>query len=231
VLTCPICTAIALPSQLGSAEIKTAPTSRRNLTLPDLLVQCRHYSTPTKREALQEILKLLEDHPFLLQQHLLPLTTTISHLIPADSRSVRAAARDVLKVMAEGLSKGQLVSISSGLVLFTISALSNLEDVVRIDALKVLDLLLAYIPEEICRGWDGSAEVSSGGGEDLLMGQAGKEGEDKGTGAKVVEALLGMLKIRSAGLQKAQGAFTTQAAGSDLSPSVRFLPSLLSQQR
>lgn len=125
--------------------------------------------------------------------------------------------------MAEGLSKSQLVSVSAGIVLFTLSALSSMEDVVRIDALKVLDLLLAYIPEELCRGWNGSAEVSSGAGEDLLMGQ-GKEGEDKGTGAKVVEALLGMLKIRSAGLQKAQGAFTTQAAGSDLSPTVRLVP-------
>ncbi|GAA5861538.1 hypothetical protein JCM8547_008065 [Rhodosporidiobolus lusitaniae] len=217
---------IALPSQsLATAVPSTVPTSRRNLTLPDLLVQCRHYSIPTKREALTEILQLLTNHPFLLTQHLLPLTTTVAHLIPDASASVREKARETLRFMSESLSQGQLVSVSPGIVLFTLSALSSLDDPVRIDALKVLDLLLAVIPAEITRGWDGTADLtgSSGAGVDLLaVGSAGKEGEEKATGMKVVEALLGMLKVRSIGLQKAQGAFTTQAAGSDLSPPARL---------
>ncbi|GAA5895281.1 hypothetical protein JCM6882_006634 [Rhodosporidiobolus microsporus] len=212
---------IALPSQSLASAPKSAPTSRRNLTLPELLVQCRHYSVPTKREALNEIQQLLASYPFLLTQHLLPLTTTIAHLIPAESNSVRHAAREVLRFMCENLSHGQLVSVSAGVVLFTLSALSSLDDPVRIDALKVLDLLMSHIPEEITRGWDGSADVSSSSGAADLLGLA-KEGDERGTGAKVVEALLGMLKVRSVGLQKAQGAFTTQAAGSDLSPTARL---------
>ncbi|GAA6039721.1 hypothetical protein JCM8097_001370 [Rhodosporidiobolus ruineniae] len=212
---------IALPNQSIHEAPKSAPTSRRNLTLPELLVQCRHYSVPVKREALSEILLLLQTHPFLLTQHLLPLTTTVAHLIPDSSASVRQSARAILQHLAEHLSHGQLVSVSAGIVLFTLSALSALDDPVRIDALKVLDLLLAHIPGEITSGWDGTADVSSGaGGADLLSNKEGEE--EKGTGAKVVEALLGMLKVRSAGLQKAQGAFTTQTAGSDLSPSARL---------
>ncbi|BGP15502.1 rRNA processing protein [Rhodosporidiobolus nylandii] len=211
---------IALPSQTIQDIPKNAPVSRRNLTLPELLVQTRHYSTQTKREAIVEISQLLAAHPHLLTQHLLPLTTSVAHLIPDSSNSVRQGARDVLRFICENLSQGQLTSVSPGIVLFTLSALSSLDDPVRIDALKILDLLLSFIPEEIVRGWDGTADVSASGVADLLATQMGDE--EKGTGAKVVEALLGMLKVRSVGLQKAQGAFTTQAAGSDLSPSARL---------
>ncbi|GAA6007619.1 hypothetical protein JCM10207_006411 [Rhodosporidiobolus poonsookiae] len=206
---------IALPSQSLSEAPKSAPTSRRNLTLPELLVQCRHYSVPVKREALSEISQLLTTHPYLLTQHLLPLTTTLAHLVPDASASVRQSTRDLLRLVAGGLAPSTMASISPGVVLFTLSALSALDDPVRIDALKVLDLLLEVIPGEITRGWDGTADVAAA---DLLA----KDDEDKGTGRKVVEALLGMLKVRSAGLQQAHGAFTTGAAGSDLSPSARL---------
>ncbi|GAA5837562.1 hypothetical protein JCM11251_002014 [Rhodosporidiobolus azoricus] len=218
---------IALPSQLQHAAPKYAPTSRRNLTLPELLVQCRHYSVPTKREALSEISQLLSTHPFLLTQHLLPLTTTIAHLVPDESKGVRGFARDVLVFMCENLTHGQLVSVSAGIVLFTLSALSSLDDPVRIDALKVLDLLLAYIPDEVTRGWDGTADLSQSSSSSSGFEGSSDGADDKGTGPKVVEALLGMLKIRSVGLQKTPGqsgggGFTSAAVGSDLSPSARL---------
>ncbi|GAA5978943.1 hypothetical protein JCM11641_000101 [Rhodosporidiobolus odoratus] len=208
---------IALPTQLNSATIKTAPTSRRNLTLPDLLPQTRHYSVPVKKEALLEISLLLESHPFLLTQHLLPLTTAVAHLIPDASASVRKGGREVLRFMCEHLTKSQLVSISPGIVLFTLSALSSLDEPVRIDALSVLQLLLNHVPEELVRGWDGTADVSSGGAELL-----GEKADERGTGAKVVEALLGMLKVRNLGAGGKASGFTSAAAGGDLSPSARL---------
>lgn len=98
--------------------------------------------------------------------------------------------------------------------MFTISSLSSLDEGVRIDSLKVLDLLLEYIPEEIVRGWDGSVDVPVEGEKGDL--------QDKGVGGKVVEGLLGVLRVRSAGLSVAQGGFTS-AASSDLSPTVSLL--------
>lgn len=189
------------------------PTSRRNLTLPELLVQSRHYSTPVKREALTEILQLLTAHPYLLNQNLLPLITSIAHLIADASPSVRAVSLNLLRHISDSLPPQSLVSVSQGLVLFTLSALSNLDEAIRIDALKVLDLLIEKIPEEIVRGWDGAADVNL---------QLGKSAEEKGTGSKVVEGLLGMLKIRNPALSAAQGNFTS-ASSSDLSPSVSWL--------
>lgn len=124
---------------------------------------------------------------------------------------MRAASLNLLRHISENLPAQSLVSVSQGLILFTLSALSSLDDAVRIDALKVLDLLLEKIPEAIVRGWDGSADVHV---------QLGKSAEEKGTGSKVIEGLLGMLKIRNPALTAAQGNFTA-IASSDLSPSVR----------
>ncbi|GAA6018421.1 hypothetical protein JCM11491_006991 [Sporobolomyces phaffii] len=203
---------IALPNQSLHEAPKDVPTSRRNLTLPELLVQSRHYSTPVKREALTEILQLVSAHPFLLNQNLLALVTSIAHLIADASPSVRLASRNLLRHIVDSLPGPSVVSVSQGLVLFTLSALSNLDETIRIDALKVLDLLTDKIPEEIVRGWDGGADVHA---------QLGKSAEEKGTGTKVVEGLLGMLKIRNPALMAAQGNFTS-ASSSDLSPSARL---------
>lgn len=43
--------AIGLPNQ-SLAEVKGVPTSKRNLSLQDLLIQARHYSVPVKKGAL-----------------------------------------------------------------------------------------------------------------------------------------------------------------------------------
>jgi len=190
---------------------KDVPTSRRNLSLPELLVQSRHYSVPVKKEALLEMQQLFDAHPILLTDHLLPTVATLSHLIADASPSLRTAAIKMVTHIFDTLDYDALVGISTGFILFTISALSSLEEGIRIDALKVLDLLLERIPGEMVRGWEGETEV----GED-------KEGKEKeaGVGAKVVEGLMGVLRVRSAGLAPSQGGFTSAATG-DLSPSVR----------
>lgn len=166
---------------------------------------------PVKKEALTEIQQLLIAHPFLLHQHLLPLITSLSHLISDPVAPLRSSTRALLRHIFDSLPLSSLISTSQGLILFTISSLSSLDEGVRIDSLKVLDMLLEKMPEEIVRGWDGGVDVP----------QEERKGdlEDKGVGGKVVEALLGVLRVRSAGLSVAQGGFTS-AASSDLSPSV-----------
>ncbi|BGP47571.1 rRNA processing protein [Rhodotorula kratochvilovae] len=200
---------IALPNQSLAEAPKSAPVSRRNLTLPELLVQSRHYSVPVKREALHEISQLLDAHPFLLQQHLLPLVTSLAHLIGDESLSTRAAVRALLSQVAEALPAQSFVSVSPAIVLFTLSALSSLDDPVRTDALRILDLLLAHIPAELTRGFDPARPAVDAA-------------EDAPTGIKVVAALLGLLKIRSAAVSAAGGAFTTSSTASDLAPHARL---------
>ena len=164
---------------------------------------------PTSVEALLELQQLLVVYPFLLHQHLLPLISSISHLISDPVPTLRTATLSLLSYIFSLLPITSLESSTQGLTLFTISALSSLDEGVRIDALKALDLLLEKIPDAIVRGWDYSAT-------------SGEEAEGQGTGAKVIEALLAVLRVRAAGLAVGQGGFTS-AASSDLSPSVSSL--------
>lgn len=158
--------------------------------------------------------QLLEAHNGLLNQHLLAIISSLSHLISDPVGSLRSQCRGVLSYIFDQLPKESVVSVSQGLILFTISSLSSLDEGVRIDSLKVLDLLMDKIPEEIVRGWDGTV--------DLEESAEGENGDlmDKGVGGKVVEGLLGVMRVRSAALSAVQGGFTT-ASSSDLSPVVR----------
>ncbi|BGP07502.1 rRNA processing protein [Rhodotorula toruloides] len=211
---------IALPNQSLSEAPKSAPTSRRNLTLPELLIQTRHYSVPVKREALVEIHQLLLSHPFLLQQHLLPLSNSLAHLVGDASGSVRAEVRKVLEHIAEVLPRTNFVSISNTLVLFTLSALSSLDDPVRIDALKVIDILLATIPDDLVRGIDPSRPISSSSSSSTFAPDAStsSSSSDSSTpGSRILEALLSLLKIRLS-----SSASSGTAIATDLSPEARL---------
>ncbi|BGP31540.1 rRNA processing protein [Rhodotorula toruloides] len=211
---------IALPNQSLSEAPKSAPTSRRNLTLPEVLIQTRHYSVPVKREALVEIHQLLLSHPFLLQQHLLPLSNSLAHLVGDASGSVRAEVRKVLEHIAEVLPRTSFVSISNTLVLFTLSALSSLDDPVRIDALKVIDILLATIPEDLVRGIDPSRPISSSSSSSTFAPDAStsSSASDSSTsGSRILEALLSLLKIRLS-----SSASSGTAIATDLSPEARL---------
>lgn len=96
-------------------------------------------------------------------------------------------------------------------MLRTLSALSSLDEGIRIDGLLMLDMLLAKMPTEVVGGWtDGRVKEDDG-----------ESGGDEGTGAKVVESLLGVLRVRSKGLIIANGSYTMSSTSSDLTPSVR----------
>ncbi|PRQ75448.1 hypothetical protein AAT19DRAFT_14470 [Rhodotorula toruloides] len=211
---------IALPNQSLSEAPKSAPTSRRNLTLSELLVQTRHYSVPVKREALVEIHQLLLSHPFLLQQHLLPLSNSLAHLVGDASGSVRAEVRKVLEHIAEVLPRTSFVSISNTLVLFTLSALSSLDDPVRIDALKVIDILLATIPDDLVRGIDPSRPLTSSSSSSTFApdtSTSSSSSDSSTSGSRILESLLSLLKIRLS-----SSASSGTAIATDLSPEARL---------
>lgn len=155
---------------------------------------------------------MLLAYPYLLQANLLPLISSISHLISDPIPTLRTATFSLLSYIFSVLPQASLESSTRGLTLFTISALSSLDEGVRIDALKVLDLLLAKVPQAIVQGWEYSTTI------DPTLGESDRNDGEMGT--KIVEALLSVMRVRSAGLAVGQGGFTS-AASADLSPSVR----------
>lgn len=203
---------ISLPSQsLSTAGSKgSEPTSRRNLTLAELLIQSRHYSTPVKRQALQEALELITSYPHLIQRHLLALTTSLAHLVADPSASVRSCVRQLVHQLATQLPRASFVQVSAPpIVLYTLAALSALEDPIRIDALRLVDLLLESIPAELVRGFDPRAAV-------VFLDNTDDK-DDSVTGPRILDSLLSLLKVRRN--DQVEGASATL---SDLSPEARL---------
>lgn len=134
---------------------------------------------------------------------------------------MRAEVRKVLEHIAEVLPRTSFVSISNTLVLFTLSALSSLADPVRIDALKVIDILLATIPDDLVRGIDPSRPISASSaasaGPSTFAPEASTSstGDHSSPGSRILESLLSLLKIRLS--------FSASTAiATDLSPEARL---------
>ncbi|KAL8293477.1 hypothetical protein RQP46_000178 [Phenoliferia psychrophenolica] len=211
---------IPIPAQsLASTADASTPVSRRSLTLPTLLLQSHHYSPSVRQLALTELMQLLATYPRLVAEHRLGIFGSIERGLEDPIAGIRQSWRKVLKTMFDFEQQqerdGESAGSGSGgrLVLRTLSALSSLDEPVRIDGLLVLDMLLQQAPTEVVGGWtDGRV------GED----GAGEEGATEQTGAKVVEALLGVLRVRSKGFLIANGTYTTSSTSSDLTPSARL---------
>lgn len=180
-----------------------------------MLIQSRHYSTPVKRQALQEALELVTAHPGLIQQHLLGLTTSLAHLVADPSASVRHLVRQLVHQLASQLPRASFVQVCAPpIVLYTLAALSALEDPIRIDALRLVDLLLEAIPAELVRGFDPRGAVLS---------PSDDEKDDSVTGPRILDSLLSLLKVRRNDLG-IEGATSSAGAAtlSDLSPEARL---------
>ncbi|KAK4698416.1 pre-rRNA-processing protein IPI1, partial [Phenoliferia sp. Uapishka_3] len=211
---------IPIPAQsLASTADASTPVSRRSLTLPTLLLQSHHYSPSVRQLALTEILQLLATYPRLLSEHRLGIFGSIERSFEDPIPGIRQSWRKVMKIMfdfeeqEEKEQTGKAGGSAGRMVLRTLSALSSLDEPVRIDGLLVLDMLLERAPAEVVGGWTDGRVGEDGEGED---------GSSEDTGAKIVESLLGVLRVRSKGFLIANGTYTTSSTSSDLTPSARL---------
>ncbi|KAE8219523.1 hypothetical protein CF319_g6797 [Tilletia indica] len=214
---------IALPQQSITADKSQAIVTRRNLTLDDLLGQTRHYNAATRKDALFGLRELLSLHPFLLHKPgILPSVLSAAlRLVPDEDPSVRKAVFTFLNYLLPALkeehdesggrgaggpsptkSAPSLLLYAPSLILYTVSALSHIFTEVRIDALRILNLLLDHIPEAVVRGWDGFGPALRSGSHLGSAGGGGGEGDASSsrrnadsTGPQVITCLLTILGI------------------------------------
>ncbi|KAL9933966.1 hypothetical protein V8E36_007048 [Tilletia maclaganii] len=232
---------IALPQQTITADKSQAIVTRRNLTLDDLLGQTRHYNGSTRKDALFGLRELLSAHPFLLHKPgILPSVLSASlRLIPDEDPSVRRAVHTFLSFLLpalveesttvgdgdaakqqpqHGASPAALAHYAPSLILYTISALSHIFTEVRIDALRILDLLLDYIPTAVVGDWNGFAHAArlgpASGSE--AQGSSTRTSTAGSKGQQVITCILTILGIPDLAtfVQLQSG---TQRAGSALS--------------
>ncbi|CCM05152.1 uncharacterized protein FIBRA_07361 [Fibroporia radiculosa] len=162
---------IALPSQsIAHDRPDEAPTTKRKLTLNDLLAHLKHYNTGTRRDAIIGLRELLEAHPELIAPHLTALINSCVRIIGDEDASVRKALLTFLGWLLHRVPADDLNPHAPVLLLFTTSAQTHIFPEIRIDAIRFLDMFLETIPDVVTEGW---AQRSAGHGSRVLEGYLG----------------------------------------------------------
>ncbi|KAF9452699.1 hypothetical protein P691DRAFT_180962 [Macrolepiota fuliginosa MF-IS2] len=146
---------IALPTQsIGAAKDENTPTTRRKLSINDLIAHLKHYSPSVKKDALAGLSELLEAHWTLVDHHLTQLINHVARMIGDEDAGVRKQLLSFLSWLLPRLSKEDLIPHASTLLLFTTSAQTHIFPEIRIDAVRFLTLFLEQIPESLVDGWN-----------------------------------------------------------------------------
>ncbi|KAI8886564.1 hypothetical protein K501DRAFT_243995 [Backusella circina FSU 941] len=138
---------ISLPNQSISEDKSQEITTSRNLTLPDLLVQLKHYNSGVKKDALLGMQDLCTQHPALLVSSLGSVVNGILKLFVDDDREVRKAVLNFLKETFVDIDRVELQPFMSLLVIYTCSAMTHIFEDVRLDAVKLMDLWIQITPD------------------------------------------------------------------------------------
>ncbi|KAF7436898.1 hypothetical protein PC9H_003732 [Pleurotus ostreatus] len=162
---------IALPNQSISREKDVnVPTTRKNLSIGDLVTHLKHYNPGIRRDALSSMRELLDAHWEVLESSLPPLLNACVRLIADEDASVRKSLYQFLSWLLPRIPQENLIAHASVLLLFTTSAQTHIFPEIRLDAVRIVDLLLENIPEIVVQGWD---EGKAGHGARILEGYLG----------------------------------------------------------
>ncbi|KAH7106987.1 hypothetical protein BKA62DRAFT_685701 [Auriculariales sp. MPI-PUGE-AT-0066] len=185
---------IALPSQSITAERDgTAPKTRRNLGLSELIVQLKHYSPQVKRDALSGLRELLQDNPEIIQGSITALLRSCAQLVTDEDSSVRKGLLTFFDWYFDTIPADVLRPHLPTLLLFLTSAQTHIFPEIRID-------------DMVTRGWADTHDASS----------AGSSGDGK-------RVLAGYLALLNASGSREEAEAKSSTSGAVLSPASRLL--------
>ncbi|ORX86808.1 hypothetical protein BCR32DRAFT_289738 [Anaeromyces robustus] len=137
--------AIYVPDQ-GIVEEKKEITSSRNLTLKELLGQAKHYSSITRKDALNGIKEIYTNYP---DEIFLNLGTVFEKTIPIfidKEPDVRLALLQFYKILIPDLKIDQIKPFMSVFMAYLCSAMTHILEDIRLDSLKFLKLFIDNFP-------------------------------------------------------------------------------------
>ncbi|KAF9165515.1 hypothetical protein DFQ26_009832 [Actinomortierella ambigua] len=146
---------ISLPTQSISQDKAALLTNSRNATFSELMIQLKHYSPGTRKDALMGLKDLFHRHPHLLPLHLGTLVNAIVRLLIDDSSVVRKALQAFLSEFTPMLHPRDIHPFLPLLIVYTCSAMTHILEDIREDALKFMDLWVAAGGQVVVNGfWD-----------------------------------------------------------------------------
>ncbi|KAJ2850107.1 rRNA processing protein [Coemansia brasiliensis] len=143
--------AIVVAGQSISTDKSAQLTNSHNRTLRELLTQLRHYSAPTRRDAVTGLGDFVTLHPEVLQAELGPIIEASVRLVVDNDPGVRRQLRRLYGEMLPMVSSHELAPFMPLAVVFTCSAMTHILDDIRADAVQFLDLLADAVPESVAQ--------------------------------------------------------------------------------
>ncbi|UZJ51108.1 hypothetical protein CBS101457_000428 [Exobasidium rhododendri] len=207
---------IALTQQSITKDRSSAPTSKRNLTVEELIGQTRHYSASVRRDALVGLKDIYKLHDGLGVRHLGLVIPNVSRLMSDEDAGVRTSLHTFLSFYLASVPLTALQPYSSTLLLYTTSALSHIYPDIRLDAVRILDLLYIALGPQVTIGWQHSMHKSS----DSSQPSSGEANQEHGE--RVLRCYLSLLGLSSSSTSSIS-ATSSFVVSSDLSSGARML--------
>jgi hypothetical protein len=139
--------AIILPEQSVAAEKSGLATSKKGLTLKELLPQTSHHNAKVRKDALYGIKDLFKNHPEELQSHKYAIIQKLRERISDDDKLVRDVFYQLFDIDIFPLCKednqGLMVSL---LMPYIFSAMAHSAIDVRLMAFKFFHLVVEFYP-------------------------------------------------------------------------------------
>ncbi|XP_057778332.1 uncharacterized protein LOC130997076 isoform X2 [Salvia miltiorrhiza] len=139
--------AIVLPEQSIASERAGLATSKRGLTLKELLQQTSHHNAKSRKDALHGIKDIFLNNPDELKLHKLAVVEKLRERIGDDDESVRETLYQLFKsVIFPGGTKDSQGPFVSLMMLYVFNAMAHLALDVRLMAFKFIDLVVQFHP-------------------------------------------------------------------------------------
>ena len=115
--------------------------------LKDLLGSCAHYNTHAREDALLGLKNLFQSNPIILKHHLNAVLQRILSLITDLESSVRKAFLMLISLVFKSISETEISPFFANIVAYLCSAMTHLNENIRLDSMKFLDLCLKFFPQ------------------------------------------------------------------------------------
>ncbi|KAG8819817.1 hypothetical protein FRC19_009501 [Serendipita sp. 401] len=163
---------IALPTQSIMVE-KAGPTTKKHQSLSDLLSLLKHYSANSRKDALMGLRELFSAYADAPISNISTVLLACCKLISDEDGSVRKSNMQFMDWYLHNIPQKTILPHSATLMLYVTSALTHIFPEIRVDTIKLLDILLDVCPAIVVSpGPTGHADRVLQGYLSLLVGDA-----------------------------------------------------------
>eukprot|EP01104_Vermistella_antarctica_P017496 TRINITY_DN6201_c0_g1_i1.p1 TRINITY_DN6201_c0_g1~~TRINITY_DN6201_c0_g1_i1.p1 ORF type:complete len:928 (+),score=212.43 TRINITY_DN6201_c0_g1_i1:288-3071(+) len=134
----------------GVGKEKGAVVSSKNLTLKELLNRCGHHNSSNRKDAVHGLRELVTQHT---DQVAPQLSLVLDHVLPLIGDQDKTVRSGVVALVGQALEElgENLLPFLPLIMVHTVNAMTNLQKHVRMDAIKLLQLLVARFPNHVGR--------------------------------------------------------------------------------